>query len=128
MYTYIISSKNKNYFMPTELEMRLIYTNENKKNLHINALKYSADYSRNNSVDKVTGYGSRQGQGLFLLHRSSAALGPSQPPIRGILGALSPVVKRQEREADHSPPFSVEVKNDGAIPLPPSRLRGLVLN
>jgi len=39
------------------------------------------------------------------------ALGPTQPPIQWVLGALSPVVKRPTREADHSPASSVEVKN-----------------
>jgi hypothetical protein len=41
------------------------------------------------------------------------ALGPIQPPIQCICrggGALSPVVKRSEREADHSLPTSAEVK------------------
>jgi hypothetical protein len=38
------------------------------------------------------------------------ALGPTQPPIK-----LVPGVKLQGREADHSPPSSVEVKNDEAI-------------
>jgi hypothetical protein len=35
---------------------------------------------------------------------------PTQPPIQWVLGALSPGVKRQWREADHSPPASAEVK------------------
>jgi hypothetical protein len=37
-------------------------------------------------------------------------LGPTQPPIQWVQGALSPEVKRQGREADHSPPTSAEVK------------------
>jgi hypothetical protein len=41
---------------------------------------------------------------------SRPALGPTQPPIQWVPGALSPGVKRQEREADHSPPISAEVK------------------
>jgi hypothetical protein len=36
---------------------------------------------------------------------------PTQPPIQWVLGALSPGVKRPEREADHSP-TRAEVKND----------------
>jgi hypothetical protein len=36
--------------------------------------------------------------------------GPPKPPIQWIPGALSPGVKRQGREADHSPPTSAEVK------------------
>jgi hypothetical protein len=38
------------------------------------------------------------------------ALGPPQPPIQRVLGALSLGVKRSRREADHSLPSSVEVK------------------
>jgi hypothetical protein len=38
------------------------------------------------------------------------ALGPIQPPIQRVPGALSSVVKRSGREADHSPPTSAEVK------------------
>jgi hypothetical protein len=35
---------------------------------------------------------------------------PTQPPIQWVTGTLSLGVKRQEREADHSPPSSAEVK------------------
>jgi hypothetical protein len=38
------------------------------------------------------------------------ALGPTQPPIQRVPGALSMGVKRPGREADHSPPSSAEVK------------------
>jgi hypothetical protein len=52
------------------------------------------------------------GVGIFLFVTGSRpALGPTQPPIRWVPGALSPEVKRPGREADHSPPSSVEVKN-----------------
>jgi hypothetical protein len=37
-------------------------------------------------------------------------LGPIQPPIQWVPGALSLGVKRSERETDHSPPPSAEVK------------------
>jgi hypothetical protein len=47
----------------------------------------------------------------FLFSTSSRpALGPTQPPIEWVLGALSPGVKRLGRGADHSPPTSAEVK------------------
>jgi hypothetical protein len=44
------------------------------------------------------------------------AVGPTQPPIQWEARALSLGVKGLGREADHSPPSSAEVKNDGAIP------------
>jgi hypothetical protein len=42
---------------------------------------------------------------------SRRALGPTQPPIQWVPGALSSGTKRTGREADHSPPSSAEVKN-----------------
>jgi hypothetical protein len=39
------------------------------------------------------------------------ALRPNQPPIPWVEGAFFPGVKRQGREADHSPPPSAEIKN-----------------
>jgi hypothetical protein len=49
---------------------------------------------------------------IFLLSTSSRpVLEPTQLPIQGVPGALSPAVKRPGREADHSPPSSAEVKN-----------------
>jgi hypothetical protein len=57
------------------------------------------------------GFESRQGQDFSLLHSvrtGSGAYAASYPTGTG--------VKRQGREADHSPPSSAEVKNGGAIP------------
>jgi hypothetical protein len=49
--------------------------------------------------------------GIFLFTTASrTALGPTRPPIQWVLGALSLVVKRPGREADHSLPSSAEVK------------------
>jgi hypothetical protein len=54
---------------------------------------------------------SRRGLGIFLFTTGSrTALGPTQPPIQWLPGALSLGVKRPGREADYSPPSSVEVK------------------
>jgi hypothetical protein len=48
------------------------------------------------------------------------ALRPTQTPIKWVLGAISPGVKQQGHEANHSTSPTAEVKNDGAIPpLPP---------
>jgi hypothetical protein len=47
----------------------------------------------------------------FLLSTSSRpALESTQPPIKRVTQALSPGVKRQGRETDHSPPTGAEVK------------------
>jgi len=59
----------------------------------------------------VLGFDSRRGLGIFLFTTASrTALGLTQPPIQWVTGALSLGVKRPEREADHSPPSSAEVK------------------
>jgi hypothetical protein len=42
---------------------------------------------------------------------SRPALGPTQPPIQWVPGALSLGVKRPGREADHSLPSSAEIKD-----------------
>jgi hypothetical protein len=48
---------------------------------------------------------------IFLFTTASrTALGPTQPSIQWVPGALSLGVKRQWREADHSLPSSAEVK------------------
>jgi hypothetical protein len=52
---------------------------------------------------------SRKHQEFSLLSSSRPAMGPTQP-IQWVLGALSLVVNRPRREADHSPPTSTEVK------------------
>jgi hypothetical protein len=41
---------------------------------------------------------------------SRLVLGPTQPPIQWVPGALSSEVKQPGREADHSPPASAKVK------------------
>jgi hypothetical protein len=51
------------------------------------------------------------GLAIFLWTTASrTALGPTQPPIQWVPGALSLGVKRPVCEADHSPPSSAEVK------------------
>jgi hypothetical protein len=49
---------------------------------------------------------------IFLLTTASrTALRPTQPPIQWVTGALSSGLKVPGREADHSPPFSAEIKD-----------------
>jgi hypothetical protein len=48
---------------------------------------------------------------IYFTTVSTTALGPTQPPIQWAPGALSLGVRRPVREADHSPPSSVEAKN-----------------
>jgi hypothetical protein len=59
----------------------------------------------------VLGFDSLQGLGIFIFTSASrTALGPTQPPIQFVPGALSLGAKRLWREANHSPPSSAEVK------------------
>jgi hypothetical protein len=59
---------------------------------------------------------------------SRKVLGPNQPPIQWVPGALSLWVKRPGREADHSLPSSAEVKNAWSYTsTPPIRLHGWCL-
>lgn len=50
------------------------------------------------------------GDALFLTS-SRAIMGSTQPPMQWVSGALSPGIKRQNREADNLPSYSSEVKN-----------------
>ena len=55
----------------------------------------------------------RQWQEIYLFYKTSRqAVGPSQPPIQFLLGSLSLGEKLPGHEGDHSPPSSVEVKNE----------------
>jgi hypothetical protein len=56
------------------------------------------------------------GTRFFSLHCPDGLLGPIQPPIQWVPGALSVRVKWLRHEADHSPQSSAKVKNGGAIP------------
>jgi hypothetical protein len=78
--------------------------------------------NRDSSVGVVTrlrcgrpSFDSWQVQEIFVFSiYSRPALGSNQPPIQWALAARFLRVKRQGREADHSPPSNV--KNFGAIP------------
>jgi hypothetical protein len=67
--------------------------------------------------------------GIFLFTTASRpALVSSQPPIQWVPGALSLRVKRQGREADHSPASRAEAKNAWSYTCtPPIHLHGVVL-
>jgi hypothetical protein len=83
---------------------------------------YSTSFlmSRDSSVGITTGYGLddlmigvrfQAGLGIFVfIAVSRLALGPTQPPIQWVPGALSLGVMRPGREADHLSPSSVKVK------------------
>jgi hypothetical protein len=51
----------------------------------------------------------------------------SVPPIQWVPGAISPGIKRPGREAGHSPPSSLEVKNGEIYLHSPICLHGIVL-
>jgi hypothetical protein len=56
-------------------------------------------------------------------------VGPTQPPIQGLTGALSLGVKRPGLQVDHSPPSSAEIKNAWSYTSThPIHLRGGVLS
>jgi hypothetical protein len=60
----------------------------------------------------VLGFDSRRGLGIFLFTTAfRTTLGPTQPPIQWVPGALSLRVKRPGREADHSLLSSAESMN-----------------
>jgi hypothetical protein len=73
-------------------------------NLHVIFSLFFFDFNKN-------GYQS--------INVNESALGSTQPPIQWVPGALSSGVKRLEHEANHSPPSSVEVNKEGAIPQHP---------
>jgi hypothetical protein len=85
---------------------------------------HNMNYSLNLEFD------SRRGLGIFLLTTvSRPILGPTQPPIQWVPGALSRGIKRTGPEADHSPPSRAEVKNAWSYTSTlPIRLHGVVLS
>jgi len=57
------------------------------------------------------GFDSRQVMKFFSIHHVQAGPGPTQPPVQWVPRALSPGLKRPERESGHSPPYSAKLKN-----------------
>jgi hypothetical protein len=72
---------------------------------------------------------SRQGLQIALFTTASRPpLGPTQPPVQWIPGALSWGVKRPGREADHLPLSTAEVKNAWSYTsAPPICFHGVML-
>jgi hypothetical protein len=79
----------------------------------------SRNWNRDSTVGIATGYGLDDrgfgvrvhvGSRIFFSTSSRLALWATQPPIQWEPGALSPGIKRQGREADHSSPAIAEVK------------------
>jgi hypothetical protein len=68
--------------------------------------------SRGGAFGLANGYGleNRRDKNLLSSTSSRPVLGPTQPPIQWIPGTFSLEVKRQQGDADHSPPTSAEVK------------------
>jgi hypothetical protein len=73
------------------------------------------------------GFGFREGMGIFLFTTAfRPALGPTQPPIQWVPAALSFRLKWPDREVDHSPPSSTEIKNAWRYTsTPPVRIRSV---
>jgi hypothetical protein len=79
--------------------------------------------------DSSVGIATRLRAGNFSHHTVRLARGLTQPPIHRIPGVLSLGVKRQVREADHSPSSSAKVKNAWIYTfIPPIRHHGVVLS
>jgi hypothetical protein len=80
--------------------------------------------------DRVLGFDFRRELGIFLFNTASiTALGPTQPPIQWIRGALSLGLKRPGREADSSTSSSAEFKNVWSYTYALQiRLHGMVLS
>jgi hypothetical protein len=69
---------------------------------------------------RLDGWGSIPGRGKRFFsspQRPEKFWGPSSLISNGYRWVVFARVKRSERESDHSPPSSAEVKNSGAIPI-----------
>jgi hypothetical protein len=94
---------------------------------------FFGDRSRVSVVGIAIGYGlDDRGVGVRVLVEVknfvlfTPALWPTQPPIQWVRCSF-PGVKRQGREADYSPPTSVEVKKISIYTSTPIRLHAVVL-
>jgi hypothetical protein len=80
--------------------------------------------------DRVLGFDSRWGLGIFLFITASiTALGPTQPPIQWVIGALSLVVKRPGVKLTTHLHLVPRSKNAWSYTsTPPIRLNGVMLS
>jgi hypothetical protein len=86
-------------------------------------------YKTPNIILVLTGIPLPPAARTFLATVSRPALGPTQPPIQRVPGALPTGVKRHKREANHSPPANAEVKSAWSYTfIPPIRFHGVVLS
>jgi hypothetical protein len=110
------NNNNNNFYYNYRCSTILVFI------MHLYRMFRTCKYKRLGILDSVvgiaTGYGlDDQGVGVrvpiwsrIFSKSSRPALGPTQPPIQWIPGALSPGVKRPGREADHWPLSSADVK------------------
>jgi hypothetical protein len=111
--------------------------------LYISIDRIIEEWWRVNNLDRYSGRlraGRPRGRSLsfgrvknFIFYTSSRqALGSTKPPIQWVPGAISPGIKRPGREADHSPPASIEVNKmwiyTSTLLHSTIRLHGVVLN
>jgi hypothetical protein len=102
MYKYM--GMHRSLFLRHKNEVLLTFKKKSRDSSVSIALSYGLD-DRGSRVRFPTG------AGIFLFTTvSRLALGPTQPPIQWVPGALSLEVKRPGREADHSPPCTAKVK------------------
>jgi hypothetical protein len=77
----------------------------------------------------VSGYILGRGKRIFYApHSLDRIWSPSSHLSNGYWGLFPPGLKRLGRKADHALLSSAEIKNGGAIPPLPTRLRGVVFN
>jgi hypothetical protein len=89
-----------------------MYENDNDRFGKYRQINWYRDGLRAGQPGSIAGRGKK-----FYLYSTAytPALGSTQAFIKWVPGSILGG-KRQEREADHSPPFSEEVKNGRAIP------------
>jgi hypothetical protein len=90
--------------------------------------KERSQYSDSLMVGLIRGRNSSLASVKYILHVFQSRLGPTQPLVQWVPGALCPGVKRPRREADHSPPTSAKVKKTDLYIHSPIRLHGITLN